>query len=171
MFKSIGGSQMTMASNKDEILKDNEQLLLERKEDAISQPNYEGNVRVSEDVIAHLAMNALNTVEGVFPSNPGLMANLRLGRKTTNGIRVTISEADVPEIVIDAYVLVKYGLRIPDICWDLQESIKRQVEQTTGYQLKSVNIYVQGISFINKKTIESGLSDKDFTPVPLNGEL
>lgn len=162
---------MTKSQNSNKLIKENKQLLIEKKEDHISQPSYEGNVSISEEVIAHLAANALNTVEGVFPSNPGLMANLRLGRKTINGIRVTSSEAENPEITIDAYILVKYGLRIPDICWDVQESIKKHVEQTTGYQLKSVNIYVQGISFANNKSVEPEITNNEITSVPQNGEL
>ena len=45
---------------------------------SIDQSNLEGKIRISEDVIAQLATKALNSVEGVSPANPGLMANLRL---------------------------------------------------------------------------------------------
>jgi len=62
----------------------------------IDQSNLEGKIRISEDVIAQLATKALNSVEGVTPANPGLMANLRLGRKTVNGVRISISDGDTP---------------------------------------------------------------------------
>lgn len=117
----------------------------------IDQTNLEGKIRISEDVIAQLATKALSSVEGVMPANPGLMANLRLGRKTINGVRIAVSESETPEIDIDVYITVKYGLRIPDVCWDVQEAIKEQVEQYTGYAIKGVNIYVQGITFADKK--------------------
>ncbi|NLV81863.1 MAG: Asp23/Gls24 family envelope stress response protein [Synergistaceae bacterium] len=136
----------------DETQSEDNNVSLKEKESKTHQPDFDGKVRVSEDVIAQLATKALNSIEGVFPSNPGLMANLRLGRKTVNGVRISVSDAEEPEIVIDAYILVKYGLRIPDICWDVQESIKEQVEQLTGYTIKSVNIYVQGISFAENKS-------------------
>ena len=118
---------------------------------SVGQTNLEGRVRISEDVIAQLATKAINSVEGVSPANPGLMANLRLGRKTINGVRISISDGDAPEIVVDAYISVKYGLRIPDVCWDVQEAVKEQIERFTGYTIKGVNIYVQGISFAEKK--------------------
>ena len=118
---------------------------------SVGQTNLEGRIRISEDVIAQLATKAINSVEGVSPANPGLMANLRLGRKTINGVRISISDGDVPEIVVDAYISVKYGLRIPDVCWDVQEAVKEQIERFTGYTIKGVNIYVQGISFAEKK--------------------
>ncbi|MDR1514899.1 MAG: Asp23/Gls24 family envelope stress response protein [Synergistaceae bacterium] len=115
------------------------------------QPGPEGKIRISEDVIAQLAVKALLSVDGVQPANPGLMANLRMGRKASNGVRITISEGDTPEIQVDTYISVKYSLRIPDACWDVQEAIKDQVERYTGYSVKSVNVYVQGITFAEKK--------------------
>ena len=121
----------------------------------IDQSNLEGKIRISEDVIAQLATKALNSVEGVSPANPGLMANLRLGRKTVNGVRISISDGDSPEILVDAYISVKYGLRIPDVCWDVQEAVKEQIERFTGYSIKGVNIYVQGISFADKSPQEA----------------
>lgn len=117
----------------------------------IDQANLEGKIRISEDVIAQLATKALSSVEGVMPASPGLMANLRLGRKTINGVRISVSESETPEIDIDVYITIKYGLRIPDVCWDVQEAIKEQVERFTGYSIKGVNIYVQGIAFADKK--------------------
>lgn len=117
----------------------------------MDQAGLEGKIRISEDVIAQLAIKALLSVDGVQPANPGLMANLRMGRKATNGVRITISEGDAPEIQVDTYISVRYSLRIPDVCWDVQEAVKDQVERYTGYAVKSVNVYVQGITFVEKK--------------------
>ncbi|MDO5563587.1 MAG: Asp23/Gls24 family envelope stress response protein [Synergistaceae bacterium] len=121
----------------------------------INQSKFDGKVRISEDVIAQLATKALSSVEGVSPASPGLMANLRLGRKTVNGVRISISEGEATEIVIDAYVSIKYGMRIPDVCWDVQEAIKEQVERFTGYVIKSVNVFVQGVTFADKKSADA----------------
>ena len=99
----------------------------EKQESGIGQSNLEGKIRISEDVIAQLA-----------------------------GVRILISEGEPPEIVVDAYITVKYGLRIPDVCWDVQEAVKDQIERFTGYAIKGVNIYVQGITFAEKKEAQEG---------------
>lgn len=125
------------------------------------QAGLEGKIRISEDVIAQLAVKALLSVEGVQPAAPGLMANLRMGRKATNGVRISISEGDSPEIQVDTYISVKYSLRIPDVCWDVQEAIKDQVERYTGYSVKAVNVYVQGITFVEKKQPEDGVEGEN----------
>ena len=116
----------------------------------VDQTGLEGKIRISEDVISQLAIKALTSVEGIQTANPGLMAHLRMGRKAANGVRIAISDGDAPEIQVDTYVSVKYSLRIPDVCWDVQEAVKDQIERFTGYMVKSVNVYVQGITFSDK---------------------
>ncbi|MDR3165054.1 MAG: Asp23/Gls24 family envelope stress response protein [Synergistaceae bacterium] len=127
----------------------------------VDQTGLEGKIRISEDVISQLAIKALTSVEGIQPANPGLMANLRMGRKAANGVRIVISDGDTPEIQVDTYVSVRYSLRIPDICWDVQEAVKDQIERFTGYTVKSVNVYVQGITFTDKPTDSEESASQD----------
>jgi len=131
---------------------------LKEKKTAEEAPEYEnvetlesstvgGVVKISEDVIAQIATQALLSVKGVQPASPGLVANLRLGKKSSSGVKVSVHDGDAPSITVEAYITVKYGLRIPDIAWDVQESIKKNLEQYTGYMVKSVDVYVQGVFF------------------------
>lgn len=120
----------------------------------------DGTVRISEDVIAQIATQALLKVSGVQPANPGIVANLRIGKKTSGGVRITVEEGDVPSVVVDAYISTKYGLRIPDIAWDVQESIKKTLEQFTGYNVKGVNVFVQGVFFDQDQSKEAPQDSK-----------
>jgi uncharacterized alkaline shock family protein YloU len=113
-----------------------------------------GTVRIAEEVIAQIATQALLSVEGVQPASPGLVANLRLGKKTSGGVRISIEEGNPPSVIVEAYVTVQYGLRIPDVAWDVQESIKKKLEEYTGYNVKSVNVYVQGVFFEKEQAEE-----------------
>ncbi|MDR1650795.1 MAG: Asp23/Gls24 family envelope stress response protein [Synergistaceae bacterium] len=130
----------------------------------VDQTGLEGKIRISEDVISQLAIKALLSVEGIQPANPGLMANLRMGRKAANGVRISITDGESPEIQVDTYVSVKYSLRIPDVCWDVQEAVKEQIERYTGYSVKSVNVYVQGIIFADKPADSGESTASDITP-------
>ena len=113
-----------------------------------------GEVRITEDVIAHLATKALLGVEGVQAAAPGFSAKLGLGRKSSGGVRITVGEGTPPEIGVDTYVNIRYGLRIPDVAWDVQEIVKNQLEAFTGYRVKAVNVFVQGIFFGQAKAPE-----------------
>ncbi|WP_029166612.1 Asp23/Gls24 family envelope stress response protein [Aminiphilus circumscriptus] len=118
------------------------------------RPQADGEVRISEEVILQLATQALKNVHGVKPAGAGPLASLGLGRKTTNGIRIAVEEGMPPRILVDAYISVKYGMRIPDVAWDVQESVKGHLETYTGYHVKSVNVYVQNI-YLNEAEPES----------------
>lgn len=129
----------------EENLERNEQEILPETEREVPAPK--GDIRISEDVIGALATQALLSVEGVRPASAGLVANLRLGRKGSSGVRISVSDGNPPIVQVDTYIIVKYGLRLPDISWDVQESVKEQIERYTGYAVKEVNVTIQGIDF------------------------
>lgn len=108
----------------------------------------DGAIRISEEVISAIATRAIAEMEDVTPATPDFLTGIRLGRKTVNGVRVNVSyETKLPEIIVDAYISVRYGLRLPDICWDLQELVKSRIEKSVGYAVKAVNVYVCNIDF------------------------
>lgn len=106
-----------------------------------------GKVHISEDVITEVARQALQKVGGIQPASAGIASKLGLGRKITEGIKVSVEEGDNPSISVDSFLMVKYGLRIPDLAWDVQETVKNELEKMTGYSVNYVNVYVQGIYF------------------------
>ncbi len=111
----------------------------------------EGRVRISEEVIAEIASQALIKVIGVQPEeDPG-------NKRLSNGIDIMIEEEEVPTVVVDAFIKTKFGLRIPDIAWYVQESIRNSLEQNTGYNIKAVNVFVKGLYF---EEVKKPLLDK-----------
>lgn len=106
---------------------------------------FEGNIHISEDVIIELAKKTILGIPNIQPANMGIASKFGIGRKANDGIRVSVEEGKVPAMTVDAYILVKYGQRIPDLAWDVQEKIKANLERYTGYTVTAVNINVQGI--------------------------
>ena len=69
----------------------------------------------------------------------------RLGRKNlSKGVKVEVGEK---ETAIDLYIIVEYGVRIPEVAWNIQESVKKAVESMTGLTVVEVNVHIQGVSF------------------------
>lgn len=120
------------------------------QEDYDDMSSVSGTIHISEEVIMELAKKTLTTVPGVQPASPGIASKLGIGRKASDGIRVSVEDKFPPAVTVDVYLLVKYGLRIPDVAWDVQEAIKDSLEQFTGYDVRAVNINVQGIYFKDK---------------------
>ncbi len=106
-----------------------------------------GEINISPEVVSAIACNIVGEVEGVAGMNAGIAEGLvqAFNRKTpTKGVKI---ELDNGVVILDLHVIIKYGYRIPDVSWSIQESVKKGVEQTTGLKVREINIHIQGIDF------------------------
>ena len=79
---------------------------------------------ITDEVIAVVAGTAAMEVETVAEMSTGFAGDIVevLGRRNpTKGVKVLMDE---DRAVIDLYVIVKYGHKISDIAWDIQEKVK-----------------------------------------------
>ncbi|WP_233572514.1 Asp23/Gls24 family envelope stress response protein [Fretibacterium sp. OH1220_COT-178] len=119
---------------------------VDRKNTVVSGGSrFEGSIHISEEVIVELTKKTIQGIPNIQTATTGIASKFGIGRKSSEGVRVTVEDGEVPSISVEAYVLVKYGQRIPDLAWDVQEKIKANLERYTGYTVNSVNINVQGI--------------------------
>ncbi len=106
----------------------------------------DGNISISNDVIATIAAIAAKSIDGVsgmVNSLTGGFAEL-LGKKNpSKGVKVTINDRDVK---IDMYVVVEYGVKIPDVAWEIQGKTKNEVEAMTGLNVTAVNVNIEGVN-------------------------
>ena len=56
-------------------------------------------------------------------------------------------EVGETEAAVDLYIVVKYGVRIPDVALAVQENVKQAIETMTGLSVVEINIHVQGVGF------------------------
>ena len=65
------------------------------------------------------------------------------GRDLINpGIRIT---SDDDCLTIQLEIVVYFGVNIPQLCYDIQTDVKKNIESVTGLKIKAVNIEVIGI--------------------------
>jgi uncharacterized alkaline shock family protein YloU len=117
-----------------------------------------GNVKIADDVVAIIAEIAAKEVKGVFSMSGGIADSLTgiLGKKNpSKGVKVEVGEK---EAAIDLYIIVDYGVRIPDVSWQIQENVKKAVETMTGLSVVEVNIHIQGVN-MEKETKEEENTD------------
>lgn len=50
-----------------------------------------------------------------------------------------------PELIINLYVIMEYGVRITEVAYNLKERIKYVVEKNLGIPVAQVNVYVQDL--------------------------
>ncbi|MDD3170054.1 MAG: Asp23/Gls24 family envelope stress response protein [Eubacteriales bacterium] len=111
-----------------------------------------GTLKISDDVISICTMNAtLKTkgvagLSGVFVDT--ISKNIFGKDPLYKGIRVNQGDDGIN---IDIYIVVEYGVKIPEVAWDVQENVKKEVEAMTEAAVKAVNIHVQGVHFTDEE--------------------
>ncbi len=107
----------------------------------------ETHVHIADEVVAIIAGIAASQVEGVAGMAGGLVGDITqmLGKKSlSKGVKVSV---DGTNVTIDLFVVVNYGVRIPEVAQKVQEAVKRAVEGLTGLRTTAINIHVQGVAF------------------------
>ncbi len=130
-----------------------DEIIIENVEEIAEEPIDEsGNIKIANDVVATIAGIAANEIEGVAGMYTGIAGGIAefLGGKKNpaKGVKVEITGNNA---VIDLYIVVAYGKRIPELAWEIQENVKNSVESMTGLNVEKVNIHVDGVSFEKEK--------------------
>ncbi|MBP2634181.1 MAG: Alkaline shock protein 23 [Firmicutes bacterium] len=112
-----------------------------------TEHNDVGSIRIADEVVGIIAGLAATEVDGVAGMSAGLVGGIAemLGKKNlSKGVKVEVGER---EAAVDLYIIVEYGVRIPDVALRVQENVKRAIESMTGLDVVEVNIHVQGVGF------------------------
>ena len=110
------------------------------------------NIKIADDVVAVIAGVAVSEVQGVYEMSGGFaggISEVLSGKKNlAKGIKVDKNENKVK---IDVNIIVEYGTRIPDVAFEIQNRVKKAVENMTGLAVEEVNVHVQGVDTNVKK--------------------
>lgn len=117
----------------------------------ISEANNE-EIKIADDVVSVIAGKAVSEISGVAGMAGGFAGGISevfSGKKNlSKGIKVDVGEK---EVKIDVNIIVEYGARIPDIAFEIQNRVKKAVENMTGLAVEEVNVHVQGVDTNVKK--------------------
>ena len=105
----------------------------------ITQIQENGNVMISEDVIAAIVEQALTEVEGVVKGGNDVVGKKSWGK----GIRIAIAEDN--SLSLGCNIIVGYGESVINVAKNVQEAITTAVESVTGVTVTDVHVNVCGI--------------------------
>ena len=129
----------------------------EEKQENIEEINEENSgIKISNDVVAVIAGVAVSEVRGVASMQGGFaggISEVLSGKKNlAKGIKV---ETENEKVKIDVNIIVEYGTRIPDVAFEIQNRVKKSVENMTGLKVTEVNVHVQGVNIETDKKQEN----------------
>lgn len=115
----------------------------------------EDNINISEEVITTISGIAVSEISGVAKMAGGITGGITevlSGKKNlSKGIKADVAGNNVK---IDVNIIVNYGVRIPDVAFDIQNKVKQTVENMTGLKVNEVNVHVQGVNVEKTKEEE-----------------
>lgn len=117
-------------------------------------PEEVGSVKIADEVISIVAGLAATEVPGVAGMSGGLAGGIAelLGKKNfSKGVKVIVTGK---KVTVEIYVIIEYGISIPEVAIEVQEKVKSAVENMTGFEVAAVDIHVQGIARRLPKSIE-----------------
>jgi len=116
-----------------------------------------GEINVTKETIGSIVSLNLSDVKGVVGSRKSIIkeiTDMLRGDTSENEIekasRTIKVEIKDNEPLINLYIIIKYGVRIPNIAWDIQSRVKEGLMEKLGTDINEIDIHVQGIQFPKK---------------------
>ena len=131
-------------SEENRVNEDNKGEVVELEEEIKSEND---GIQISSDVVAVIAGVAVSEVQGVAGMAGGFAGGISevfSGKKNlAKGIKADINDGKAK---LDVNIIVEYGSRIPDVAFEIQNRVKKAVENMTGLVVEEVNVHVQGVN-------------------------
>ena len=105
-----------------------------------------GALKISQDTVAAYVTDTVLAAQGVygFSGNLGDTLTKNLLGKENKYKGVKIDESD-KGYSIDIYLVVNYGVKIPEVAWNIQKNVKSCLENIMDIDVEDINIHVQGV--------------------------
>jgi uncharacterized alkaline shock family protein YloU len=104
-----------------------------------------GNIKIADEVVRIVASKAAMEISGVYKMSGGVAdeVNKIFGKKNqAKGVKVEVGEK---ECTVEAYIVVEYGVSIPEVAGSVQQNIIRAITDMTGLKVVEVNVVVQDV--------------------------
>ena len=116
-----------------------------------------GEINITKETIRSIVSLNLADVKGVVGNRKSIIkeitdmlkgdTNENETEEADRSIKVEIKDN---KPLINLYIIIKYGVRIPDIAWDIQSRVKENLMKKLNIDINEIDIHVQGIQFPKK---------------------
>jgi uncharacterized alkaline shock family protein YloU len=118
-----------------------------------------GNLKIDNEVLGSIAAIAARKVPGVHRISTSLVGGLaQIIKKTPDaGVKVIVGEN---EVSFELRVIIDYGENIPEVTYQIQKTIKEEVEKMSGLKVASVDVVIHGVNMSRKDVREEEAEEK-----------
>ncbi len=105
-----------------------------------------GDVRISDEVVANIAVIAAGEIDGVSyvvgNMKPNELKNIVGMKNYSKDIRVEVCDRIVS---VDMAIAVKYGFSLPKVGKAVQERVRSSIENMTGLEVSDINVRIASV--------------------------
>ncbi|MBR7796744.1 MAG: Asp23/Gls24 family envelope stress response protein [Bacillota bacterium] len=104
-----------------------------------------GKVEIAPEVIEVIAGIAATEVDGLYAMRGNFASGVaeRFGKKAhSKGVKVELTDNG---ILIDLFVILNFGVSIPQVAQMLQTNIRQTLKNMTALEIDEINVHVVGI--------------------------
>ncbi|WP_379141312.1 Asp23/Gls24 family envelope stress response protein [Paenibacillus sp. sgz500992] len=105
-----------------------------------------GRITFSKEVITKIVGKTVSMTEGIGAMSNGFIEFLTqkfTGSSIHSGIELREQDREVD---IHLRINVHYGIRVEDVCRELQDNVREVVEKCTGLTIGAIHIKVEGFT-------------------------
>jgi len=110
-------------------------------------------LHIEPDVVATIAALAASEVPGVAGMSDVSLVGMLRKNNLAKGVKATVGER---EAAIDVYVILDYGVKIPEVALRVQENVRTAIETMTSLVAVEVNVHVQSVAYHETKPETKG---------------
>jgi uncharacterized alkaline shock family protein YloU len=131
-----------------------------------------GKINISRMTLESLIHSVLKDIKGVVSPKKTILKEFskklaKTAQSKMDGVNQEIRIEIKPEtIIINLFLVVHYGIRIPDLTWEIQAKVKEKLKEMTGLDINTINIHINGISYPNKNKNKDIIKNKDNLVIP-----
>ncbi len=114
--------------------------------DKINMGESRGKISYNESIVKGIVALAVQNVEGVV---------IKQNKRGERAIKESIKTKNTPNgIYVSVSVCVSYGYTISDVAFNIQNSIRQNVETMSDYKISKVDVFVSDVLFEEKPVNE-----------------
>jgi uncharacterized alkaline shock family protein YloU len=112
-----------------------------------------GNINISRETIEILIHLILQDIKGIVIPKKNIFSTITKtvvkgspeeSEKVAQEIKIEIKP---DSLMVNLFLIINYGIRIPDLTWEIQTRVKEKIKEITGLEIDTINIHIQGIRY------------------------
>ena len=121
-----------------------QEVRMEESEMLVKEGTEAGDIQISQSVLNSIVRKFTLDVDGVirFQSQSLMDGMLDILGKRSSDRSVVIEQSEDGSAIITLTLVMRFGVVIPAVAQELQNTIKSKIEELTGYKVARVNVNV-----------------------------